>query len=147
MMTTFKRLLVPVDFSDASVAALATAQDLCRALDAEIRVVHVHQLQVPYVGDGGFYVPEVDEEEIMEERKQELETFVKQHGDAQISISSEVRLGDPETGINEIADEFKADMIIMGTHGRSGLSHLLMGSVTESVLRHANVPLLAVLQK
>lgn len=146
-MTTYKRLLVPVDFSDASVAALATARDLCQALGAEIRVIHVHQLQVPYVGDGGFYVPEVDEEEVMEERKRELESFVEQHGDPNINITSEVRLGDPETEINAIADEFKADMIIMGTHGRSGLSHLLMGSVTESVLRHANVPLLAVRQK
>lgn len=146
-MKTFKRLLVPVDFSDAAVAAFATAMDLCHALDGEIKVIYVHQLQVPYVGDGGFYVPEMDEDEVMEERQKELDEFVRQHGSSDISITGEVRLGDPESEINEIADEYKADMIIMGTHGRSGLSHLLMGSVTESVLRHANVPILAVRQK
>ena len=126
-MKTYKRLLVPIDFSDASVAALSTALDLAHSLGAEIRTIHVHQLQVPYVGDGGFYVPEM--------------------GDSDINIMQEVRLGDPETEINEIADEYQVDMIVMGTHGRSGLSHLLMGSVTESVLRHTNVPVLVIRQK
>jgi len=146
-MKTFKRLLVPVDFSDASVAAFSAAMDLCTALGGEMKVVHIHQLQVPYVGDGGFYVPEMDEDEVLKEREKELEDFVKQQGSADVGISREVRLGDPETEINEMAGEYQADMIIMGTHGRTGLSHLLMGSVTESVLRHANVPILAVRHK
>ncbi len=146
-MKTYKRLLVPIDFSDASVAALSTALDLAHSLDAEIRTIHVHQLQVPYVGDGGFYVPEMDEDEVLEERRNELDTFIKQQGDSDINIMQEVRLGDPETEINEIADEYQVDMIVMGTHGRSGLSHLLMGSVTESVLRHTNVPVLVIRQK
>lgn len=143
-MKTFKRLLVPVDFSDASDAAFNTALDLSQALGAEVKVIHVHQLQVPYVGDGGFYVPEMDEDELLKEREKELETFVKEKGDTKVNVEREVRLGDPETEINEIAKEYNADMIIMGTHGRTGLSHLLMGSVTESVLRHANVPIMAV---
>lgn len=146
-MRTFKRLLIPVDFSDASVVAFTAARDLCTALGAEMKVVHIHQLQVPYVGDGGFYVPEMDEDEVLKEREKELEEFVKQQGDTDVNVSREVRLGDPETEINEMAGEYQADMIIMGTHGRTGLSHLLMGSVTESVLRHANVPILAVRHK
>ncbi|MEJ2760771.1 MAG: universal stress protein [Gammaproteobacteria bacterium] len=146
-MKTYKRLLVPVDFSDASVAAFTAARDLCAALEGEMKVVHIHQLQVPYVGDGGFYVPEMDEDEVLKERENELADFVKKHGENDVEISREVRLGDPETEINEMAGEYQADLIIMGTHGRTGLSHLLMGSVTESVLRHANVPILAVRHK
>lgn len=146
-MNTFKRLLVPVDFSDASVAAFNTALDLCSAVGGEIKVVHVHQLQVPYVGDGGFYVPEMDEDELLKEREKELETFVNDNGKAGVTVEREVRLGDPETEINEIAKEYQADLIVMGTHGRTGLSHLLMGSVTESILRHAEVPIMAVRHK
>jgi len=146
-MKAFKRLLVPIDFSDASISAFSTALDLAAALAAEIRVIHIHQLQVPYVGDGGFYVPEMDEDEAQEERKKELDEFVKKHGSGDITIDSEVRLGDPETEINEVADEFQVDLIVMGTHGRSGLSHLLMGSVTENVIRHTNVPVMVVRQK
>lgn len=146
-MKAFKRLLVPIDFSDASVSAFTTALDLAAALDAEIRVIHIHQLQVPYVGDGGFYVPDMDEDEALEERKKELEDFVTKHGSGNTTIKQEVRLGDPETEINEMADEGQTDLIVMGTHGRSGLSHLLMGSVTENVLRHTNVPVMVVRQK
>lgn len=143
-MTAFKRLLVPIDFSDASIAAFKTAMEFSKSLDAEIRAIHIHQLQVPYVGDGGFYVPEMDEDEALEEHKKELEAFVSKHGEKGITVTQEVRIGDPETEINEIAQESEADMIVMGTHGRSGLSHLLMGSVTESVLRHTNVPVTVV---
>lgn len=146
-MKAFKHLLVPIDFSDASVAAFATAIDLAQTLGADIKVIHIHQLQVPYVGDGGFYVPEMDEDEVLEERKSELDAFVQKHGSNDITITQEVRLGDPETEITEIAGEVKADMIVMGTHGRSGLSHLLMGSVTENVLRHTNVPVTVVRHK
>ncbi|MEX2523678.1 MAG: universal stress protein [Gammaproteobacteria bacterium] len=147
-MIAFKRILVPIDFSDASIAAFVNALDLAGALDAEIRVIHIHQLQVPYVGDGGFYVPEMDEDEALEERRKELEEFVKKHANgSSLTINQEVRLGDPETEINEMADEFQVDLVVMGTHGRSGLSHLLMGSVTENVLRHTNVPVMVVRQK
>ena len=146
-MKAFKHLLVPIDFSDASVAAFTTAIDLAQTLGADIKVIHIHQLQVPYVGDGGFYVPEMDEDEVLEERKTELDAFVQKHGGSDNTITQEVRLGDPESEITEVAEEVKADMIVMGTHGRSGLSHLLMGSVTENVLRHTNVPVTVVRHK
>ena len=146
-MNAFKHLLVPIDFSEASTNAFLTAKQLALPLEAQISVIHIHQLQVPYVGDGGFYVPEMDETEVLEERKSELAAFVEKHGEKDLKISWDVRLGDPESEINEVADELGVDMIIMGTHGRSGLSHLLMGSVTESVLRYANVPILAVRHK
>ena len=145
-MASFKRILVPVDFSDASARALNTALDLASDLKAEVKIIHIHQVQTQYMIEGGLYAPELDEDELMEKRKKELANFVEgQKGD--VSISQEVRAGIPETEILEIAGEFQADLIIMGTHGRSGLSHLLMGSVTENVLRHTDVPILSVRQR
>jgi nucleotide-binding universal stress UspA family protein len=142
-MASFKRILVPVDFSDASERALSAALGLASDLGAEIKVVHIHQVQTQYMIEGGLYAPELDEEELMEKREKELDNFIETHkGD--MNIAREVRAGIPETEILEIAKEFQADLIVMGTHGRTGLSHLLMGSVTENVLRHTNVPILSV---
>ena len=142
-MASFQRILVPVDFSDASERALSTAINLASDLGAEIKVIHIHQVQTQYMIEGGLYAPELDEDELMEKREKELEKFVASH-QRDINISREVRAGIPETEILEIAGEFQADLIVMGTHGRTGLSHILMGSVTENVLRHTDVPILSV---
>lgn len=144
-MASFKRILVPVDFSDASGRALATALDLAADLGAEIKVIHIHQVQAQYMIEGGLYAPELDEDELIEKRKKELDKFVEEHK-RDLDIAREVRAGLPEKEILDIARDFKADLIVMGTHGRTGLSHLLMGSVTENVLRHADVPILSVRQ-
>ena len=144
-MASFKRLLVPVDFSDASKRALSTALNLAGELGAEIKVIHIHQVQTQYMIEGGLYAPELDEDELIEKRKMELDKFVEAHKPG-VSVAKEVRAGIPETEILDIAKEFQADLIVMGTHGRTGLSHLLMGSVTENVLRHTDVPILSVRQ-
>lgn len=144
-MASFKRILVPVDFSDASKRALSTALGLAGELGAEIKVIHIHQVQTQYMIEGGLYAPELDEDELMEKRKKELDKFVEEH-QRDVSLSKEVRAGLPEREILQIAREFKADLIVMGTHGRTGLSHLLLGSVTENVLRHAEAPILSVRQ-
>ena len=144
-MASFKRILVPVDFSDASGRALDTALGLAADLGAEIKVIHIHQVQAQYMIEGGLYAPELDEDELIEKRKKELDNFVAEHkGDP--DMAREVRAGLPEKEILDIAGDFKADLIVMGTHGRTGLSHLLMGSVTENVLRHSEVPILSVRQ-
>ena len=142
-MASFKRILVPVDFSDASGRALDTALGLAADLGAEIKVIHIHQVQAQYMIEGGLYAPELDEDELIEKRKKELDKFVEEHK-RDLDIAREVRAGLPEKEILDIAGDFKADLIVMGTHGRTGLSHLLMGSVTERTIGYAECPVLVV---
>ena len=145
-MKKFKHILVPVDFSDASGRAFSIAVDLADELGAEVKVIFIYQIQAQYMIDGGLYTPEFDQDEELKKCEKELDEFVKKHIKKDINISKEVRTGVPDTEILQIAGEYQADLIVMGTHGRTGLSHLIMGSVTENVLRHANVPLLSVRQ-
>ena len=142
-MLTIKRLLVPVDFSNTSTKALTAAVDLAKVLGAEIKVVHVHYQQIPAIASMAAYIPQIDESTILEEFEKELDKLVKKYGEG-VKISHQVHAGDPRTEIPLLADEYKADMIVMGTHGRSGLSHLLMGSVTESVLHQTGIPVLSI---
>jgi nucleotide-binding universal stress UspA family protein len=82
-------------------------------------------------------------EEGLDEAREKLENYLREHiGAAQLTQA--VVFGEPTSEVNIYAVENAVDMIIMGTHGRTGLLHLLLGSVAESVLRHASVPVLCV---
>ncbi|MEE9552482.1 MAG: universal stress protein, partial [Gammaproteobacteria bacterium] len=84
------------------------------------------------------------ESQSVSEAKKNLDEFIKNHVSNGISVSTSISTGDPHNEINQAAKELNADMIVMGTHGRTGLSHLVMGSVAENVLRHATVPVMSI---
>jgi nucleotide-binding universal stress UspA family protein len=137
-----KRILVPFDFSAHSTAAVDYAALLAARLGASLRLLHVYDPPDSLAG----IVPgtSVREEEDSARRvaERELQRLQLRIGDA-VAVDTAVVAGAPVAEILRHA-EGGFDLIVMGTHGRSGLRRLLLGSVTEEVLRRAKVPVLVV---
>src|SRR5512143_2010917 len=128
-------ILCPVDFSEPSQRALACASSLASWYVAQVTALHVAQPAHMLVGallDGGFIAdePGVDFTELRRRVKRELP--VPPYG---ATIAADVVVGTPAESIVAYADSAKPDLIVMGTRGTSGLRHLVLGSVTEAVLR------------
>jgi nucleotide-binding universal stress UspA family protein len=139
-----KKILCPVDFSPGSSGALAKAEELARALGAELELFHAYLLPVQALPDGPVIVNPafVADMTARAERalNQEIETL-RAHG---ITASTHVAEGHPAVAIVARAQAIGATMIVMGTHGRSGFRHFLLGSTAERVVRTATVPVLTV---
>ncbi|MEO7331479.1 MAG: universal stress protein [Minicystis sp.] len=135
-----KTILVPIDFQEASTQALAKARELGKQLD--LAVVLVHTFSIPVVVYPGFdpiLTPGLSDE-IANAAKKALERLAEANGGLQTMLRS----GDAATEILAAAEELRPTMVVMGTHGRKGLSHLLLGSVAETVIRSSKVPVLTV---
>ncbi|MBN1589253.1 MAG: universal stress protein [Pirellulales bacterium] len=133
-----KNILVPVDFSDDSRAALQTAREMVKDL-ARLRVIHV--LPIMEVADPGIVWETIDDESRRGHAEDALRRELAEQGfDDPITIV--VRFGDPGHEIVAFADEIDAGLIIVSSHGRTGLRHLLLGSVAERVVRLAHCPVL-----
>ncbi|MFQ5661149.1 MAG: universal stress protein [Gammaproteobacteria bacterium] len=144
-MSEFKRILVAVDFSPVSARALQLALDLAEQLGVRIDVVHsvpITAIDLP-AESSAEYNEELIEHEL-DASREKLARFVKEHANNSVDIGEHISYGEPARKINEMAETIHSDLIVIGTHGRTGLSHLLMGSVAESVLRHANIPVLCI---
>lgn len=138
-------ILVPVDFSPGSEAALDWAQAIARAFEARIVLLHVLDVSVSAIvgGPGGVLVPPPPEallDQMREEARAEMAALAARVPGA----ATLVHEGTPRHEILAAAQEVGADLIVMGTHGRTGLAHLLFGSVAEHVVRHAPVPVFTV---
>lgn len=141
----FRRILVPHDFSPQATVALRTAAGLAQAHGGALTVLHVI---VP------FYVPAdvpfglaadtmPAPASFIPEQTERLEAMVaKALGKSALRVTVKVDVGDASQCILDAAS--RADSIVMSTHGRSGLTHLLIGSVAEKVVRHATVPVLTI---
>jgi universal stress protein A len=142
-MPLFRRILVPHDFSASAARALGVAAALARAHRGRLHVLHVITPFQPVTG-----IPEmtgfVPDRELLAGARQALTDAVARtvRGRGAPPVTLSVVLGDPYRRIVEAAR--RADVIVMATAGRTGLSHLLMGSVAEKVVRHAPVPVLTV---
>ena len=135
------RILVPIDFSPGSDAAKETATALARDSYGSLIVAHVEVVPMP-VGGGEFLYD--FSETASDEIAARLNAVVLP--DPDIPADRRLLTGDPAEAIITLAKEEKVDMIVMGTHGRRGLSRLLMGSVAEHVVRVAPCPVLTVKQ-
>jgi nucleotide-binding universal stress UspA family protein len=142
-MRLFRHILVPHDFSASATRALEMAADLARAHRGRLLVLHVVTPFHPATGspeEGITLVPEVD---VLAGEQQRLENAVARTvGLNGPPVECRVTLGDPFRRITDAARN--ADVIVMATAGRTGLSRLLIGSVAEKVVRHARVPVLTV---
>jgi universal stress protein A len=140
-----RHILVPVDFSDTACKALQYAVPFARAFDAEVSVVHVVQ---PYTVPTklGFMEPEivVNHGEIVDAARKELDRLCAREMGGGVHYQAQVREGVPWHEVVTAAGEINADLIILATHGRTGLQHALLGSVAERVVRHASCPVLVV---
>jgi nucleotide-binding universal stress UspA family protein len=138
-MLTIRTILHPTDFSSRSTYAFHLACSLAR--DHGARLVLVHVVSPPAVAYGEM-ITDFAIDEAREEARRGLDKLVV--SDANIKVERLVVDGEPVTEILRVAGQNAADLIVMGTHGRSGLSRLLLGSVAEAVLRKATCPVLTV---
>jgi nucleotide-binding universal stress UspA family protein len=134
-----KTILHPTDFSAASHYALELAFSLAR--DHGARVVLLSVVEPPFYG-GEPLMPIATLPDLRTEAENWFETLPKPKGD--IETKHVLAEGDPVNEILRVAAEEHADFIVLGTHGRTGLSRLLMGSVAENVIRRATCPVVAV---
>jgi nucleotide-binding universal stress UspA family protein len=138
-MLPIRTILHPTDFSDRSAYAFRLACALARDTGARLLVLHVALPPLVVYGEG--YVP-VEPESVRRELE-ELLHAVRPRSPA-VHVEHWLRDGDPAAEILHAADESKCDVIVLGTHGRTGLARLLMGSVAEQVVRQARCPVLTV---
>ncbi len=144
----FQRFLVPVDYSDNSLRALAVAADLATRLGATIDVVHVWD-RPTYVSDSVLVGHGEGQrplgELIRENAEHEMREFLsKIQLPAAVLGKEQLLSGEPAHALLEAAKTGAYDLLVLGTHGRSGLAHLLLGSVAEKLVRHSPVPVLTV---
>ncbi len=136
------RILVPTDLSDCSFDALEYAAVVARQSQASIELLHV--LEPVYYGIDFTFVHADEREQKRKWMAERVENLSADLSRAGVPVKTRLRGGVPPDTILEYAQTSESDLIIMGTHGRRGLSHLLTGSVTEAVLRRGTCPLLAV---
>jgi nucleotide-binding universal stress UspA family protein len=144
-MKTIHKILYATDFSESSAPASEYAQTLAKLAGASIHVLHV----IGELADSRrSRIPpeayELFEKEIEVHVVKEMEDFCKRHLGADVPYTTETAIGNPFQVILGAAKEQNADLIIMGTHGRTGIEHVLMGSTAERVVRKSPIPVLTV---
>jgi len=134
-----RRILYPTDFSTLGQSALEMATSLARDRGAKLLIVHVEEPPTAYGGGELYYgIDEPDREELQRMLAEVIPT------DPSVGYEHRLLIGSPASGIIHLAEREGVDMIVMPTHGRTGLLRLLMGSVAEEVVRKAKCPVLTV---
>jgi len=138
-----KKIIVPIDFSEYSENALETAAALARKYDAEILALHMLELS------NALLTSTTDQNDVeaifywkLAEKK--FETFLDKDYLKELKVTPIVKHFKVFSEVNEVAQEHDADLIVMGSHGVSGLKEVLVGSNTEKVVRHSEIPVLVV---
>ena len=134
-----QNILCPIDYSEYSNAILEYASKLAKETDAELHIIHVFDDTTPY--ENGMGIPTLSAADI-QEQKQALEKVVPK--DKGVRYVHQLVRGWPSDGILHYCENNPIDLIVMGTHGRKGVSRMLMGSVAEAVMRRADCPVLTI---
>ncbi|HYV39334.1 MAG TPA: universal stress protein [Gemmataceae bacterium] len=140
-MQHFRTILHPTDFSAAADAAFGVACSLSQALGARLILLHCLPTPVTAIGGTQALPPPPDEperREALDKLQAALRSVGTLHGECKVTV------GEAANEILRLAQETPCDLIAMGTHGRSGVARLLLGSVAEAVLRKASCPVLTV---
>lgn len=148
-MNMWKKLLVPHDFSPCAERALGMAVDLARVHGSELTLVHVSELPAnlpldtlvtPTIADGPVRVDDY----VTGGARQRLDAIAEPLRRAGLVVNTLAVIGAVAEQILALASKVDADALIVGTHGRTGLSHFLLGSVAERVVRSASVPVVCI---
>ena len=142
-MDFVKSILVPIDFSDYSKGALKYAVEIAKKFNAKMYLIYVIE-PVVYPSDfsmGQVSIPAVDHDSF-NRSKDELKKLAEMEIDSNIEVEVIIKSGKPFVEINESASEKDIDLIIIATHGHTGVEHLLFGSTAEKVVRKAPCPVL-----
>lgn len=141
----FDRILVPTDGSDAAEPAVEMALDLAETHDATLHVLFIVDQPTSVSGTAeGFSGLDNLLNTLEEEGHQVTDAIADRARDSNIRAEAAVRRGNPHDDILTYANEHEIDVIVMGTHGRTGVKRALLGSVTEGVVRHSEIPVLTV---
>jgi universal stress protein A len=145
MPPQIKTILVPVDFSAGSNCAVEWAQALAAAFEARLVLLHVIDTSANALigGPGGVLAPPPPAA-LYDELRDEAKSAMAALSARMPAATALLREGAPRQEILSAAAEVHADLIVMGTHGRTGFAHLLFGSVAEHVVRHARVPVFTI---
>ncbi len=140
-MTVMRKILVPVDFSTPEREVIEVATTLAKENGATLLIVHVEE-PPPAYGGGELYYGQPDPstealKDMLVEVKPSLEGVPCEH---------RLIMGDPASAIVQLAEAEQVDMIVMSTHGRTGVGRLLLGSVAETVVRRAECPVMTLRQ-
>lgn len=145
MAFPWTKVLCPIDFSDPARAAMRAAIDVCRLTGGDLTLFHAYELP-------GYTLPEgsvVASPKMLQDLSDQADTHLaewqklaEQMGAARVRV--EKGIGEPALSIVELAQERAFDLIVLGTHGRTGIRHALLGSVAERVVRRAGCPVLTV---
>jgi nucleotide-binding universal stress UspA family protein len=145
----WKTLLVPHDFSSSANHAAAIARDEAKLHGARLLLLHI--IDLPHaIKPDTVIVPDATgapvnvREYAVSSAEEHLQDIVERLAKDGVTATPFIRVGNPVDEINRFVDEEKVGLIVMGTHGRTGLQHLLIGSVTERVVRTATCPVLTV---
>jgi nucleotide-binding universal stress UspA family protein len=152
LLNEFKKILIAVDASDYSQKAVQYGMDLARQLKSEVALIHVDEFPImanvggdPIMGDQMIIMPELVEIQ-KDSANHLLEQMVSEYGKG-LTVTKILKSGDIKSEILETAKSWEASIIIVGTHGRTGLDHFLLGSMAESITRHSECPVLIVPNK
>ena len=138
-----RKILVPTDFSDCSKKALQYAIPFAKQFGASLTLLNVVQISYP-TGELGPMEPPISETELAETVQKQLAGLIEQEIAGRVSATALVRIGRPTEEILLTAREQELDLIIISTHGHTGLKHVLLGSTAEHVVRRAPCPVLTV---
>ncbi len=140
-----QRILAPTDFSELSKQGLTSALELAETFGAKLLLLHVVE-PPPYPVEGIMpsHLGATLLDDLERQASKDLAQMLSETHGSQVEVTRRVVVGIPYRKIVEVAEEEKSDLIVMTTHGRTGLSHLVMGSVTEKIVRTAPCPVLTI---
>jgi len=145
-MFDIKNIIVPTDFSKLSFSAFEYAKNLAERMDATIHLIYVLEKTPPFLAVRSLDVTEEEVMKTMEDqaKKQLAETADAFREDSNVKIIEVCRKGIDYEEIVNYSKEIKSDLIVIATHGRTGILHTLLGSVAEKVIRFAKCPVLVI---
>ena len=144
MAIKIRKILVPIDFSDSASNIIEWAAYLARESKSKLVLFHAYHLPVEFQQLEGAYLPPDFWANVKSEAEASLARYETELRESGHPVESVVREGYAATAIVDEANELGADLIVIGTHGLSGLKHMLLGSVAERVVQKAPCPVLTV---
>lgn len=146
-MILLRNILVPVDFSQASRSALVYAVEFARKFGAKIHLLHIVQDVAVFLPETAMVAPSLAvsaAEPMLQAANKSLDQFLASVNTFDVAVEKSCIEGNPLDEILEQAREKQIDLVILGTHGHTGLAHFFLGSLAEAVVRQSPCPVLSV---
>lgn len=141
-MTAFQKILVPIDFSDHSRRALDVAIELAQKFAGRLHLIHAYPIHPLLLTPYDMHIPADFEREFRKASDQKMAACADRVRKAGLEVETTCTPDLPSEAIEQCAEKIRADLIVMGTRGLTGLKHVLLGSVAERTLRTAPCPVL-----